>query len=102
MPPTKTSQQLFQSARSTLLFGIFTASFVFLVVATSAVFLLVSRPHAAVMTLGVGSCLLSAFRGVGPPDPWFASRNRVLDLLIYAAVGVGLLTLSSWVYASPA
>lgn len=102
MSQTRTFSRFFPTARSTLLFGIFTALFVFLLTTAAGVFLLVARPHAAVLTLGLGSCLMSFFRGIGPPDPWFASRNRVLDLIVYGVVGVALLALSGWVYASPA
>lgn len=98
----QTPKPRFTTGRSTLLFGLATAIWVALILTSTAVCLLVNLPFAAVLTLGFGTVILGVLRWFGPVEPWFASRKRWLDAGVLVAVGIGLLALSAWVYASPA
>lgn len=92
--PNKSS---FQRSRLSLLFGIFTAILAAGTVVAATVWLLVDRPFVAVLTMGIGVCLMGAMRGIWPGHPWFGSRNRVADVVVYLLVGAAILGFASGV-----
>ena len=87
--------------RASLMFGLLTAAGAILGVLVVAALAFFSRPHAAVLVLGLGMVVMGVLRGLWPGRPWFSSRNRWLDALVYTLVGVAILILAPWTASLP-
>lgn len=85
----------YQRTRLSLFFGIFTAISVVVIIGLAGSLLLLGRPHAAVITMGAGLCFMGVMRGIWPGYPWFGSRNRVADVIVYLLLGGAVLFFAS-------
>lgn len=85
-----------RATNKSLVFGVFTAAVALGGVALSVVAALLRHPRPADWILAVAVLTLGVLRGLWPGRPWYASRNKVLDVVIYIAVALALLLLSPW------
>lgn len=85
-----------QSSNASLVFGVLTASFALGGVALSFLVALARHPRLADIILASAVILLGLARAFWPGRPWYASRNKALDVTIYLLVAAGLLLLSPW------
>lgn len=76
------------SSRGARIFGIATAIWSAVVLSAVLVLTLTNHPFRAAMAIGVGIAALGIARGAWPGRPWFASRNRWSDVVVYVAVGI--------------
>ncbi len=88
------------TATGSLIFGLSTAILAAAGAAGSLFFLLTDHPYRAVILLAAVCILLGLARVLGPPQPWFASRHRWLDVVAYVSVGSALIFLAPWVAAT--
>lgn len=98
----RSSDKRFQSSPGSLVFGVFTAAVAVSGLVLTIVFLLTDHPYRAVWTLALTCIVMGVARAVWPAQPWFASRHRWIDVVVYVGIGVALLVLSPWVAAAPA
>lgn len=82
------------SARAALLFGVFTAVGVVVVLALAVVFALTDHPFRTAILMGCGVASLGLLRGLWPGQPWFASRSRWWDVAVYVIVGLAIIWLA--------
>lgn len=82
------------SVRSARIFGILTAIGCALVLLFVLIFALTSSPYRAAITMGAGIALLGVARGVWSGQPWFASRSKWSDVVVYVGVGVAIILMA--------
>ena len=82
------------SRRRSFWFGISAALLSTAVITGSLLYIITGHPYRAVWVLAAGMGMLGLLRAVWPGDPWFVSRSRLADVLVYWAIALGLLLLS--------
>lgn len=94
--PRRTPEQSSKSPsdRSARIFGITVAGGLSVVLLAVLIFALTGSPYRASIAMGGGMIALGIARGVWPGQPWFASRSRWSDVLVYSGVGVGIVLLA--------
>ncbi len=76
------------SNRSATIFGLTTAVWAAVSLLGVFVFALTDHPYRAAVTMGVGVLVIGIARGAWRGRPWFASRNRWSDVLVYTGIGL--------------
>ncbi|WRS31130.1 DUF3017 domain-containing protein [Actinomycetaceae bacterium MB13-C1-2] len=82
------------SVRSARVFGIVTALGCALVIFLVLIFALTGSPYRASIAMGCGIATLGAARGIWPGQPWFASRSKWSDVMVYLGVGLAIILLA--------
>lgn len=84
--------------RAAFIFGLSTALVVAVVMLAVVLLALFEHPYQAALTMGIGISGLGLLRGAWPGQPWFASRNRWSDVIVFVFVGVMIILFAPLVF----